>query len=89
MGPDDGGGFALPKGSASFPGVAQDAGLLAVPFAMSPSCMGGFRTIAVQEYRKLGVAKVRHIIEHRLHELLAFSAAMLAGDSVDAGGSNL
>jgi uncharacterized protein YutE (UPF0331/DUF86 family) len=42
--------------------------------------MVGFRDIAAHEYQELDLAKVRHIIEQRLDDLLAFSKAMLAAD---------
>ena len=35
------------------------------------AAMVGFRNIAVHEYRKLDLAKVRRIIEHRLDDLTA------------------
>jgi uncharacterized protein YutE (UPF0331/DUF86 family) len=44
--------------------------------------MVGFRNIAVHEYRKLDLATVRRIIEHRLDDLLAFSKAMLQADPI-------
>ena len=47
--------------------------------------MVGFRNIAVHEYRKLDLAKVRYIIEHRLDDLLAFSKAMLLADPTPEG----
>jgi uncharacterized protein YutE (UPF0331/DUF86 family) len=42
--------------------------------------MVGFRNVAVHEYQELDLQKVRHIIEHRLDDLLAFSKAMLHAD---------
>ncbi len=42
--------------------------------------MVGFRNIAVHEYQELDIEKVRHIVEHRLADLQAFSTAMLRAD---------
>ena len=72
--------LGLPKDSADIFAILQAAGLLKKELATSLRRMVGFRNIAVHEYRKLDLDKVRYIIEHRLDDLLAFSKAMLLAD---------
>ena len=72
--------LGLPKDSAEIFAILQAAGLLKKELATSLRRMVGFRNIAVHEYRKLDLDKVRYIIEHRLDDLLAFSKAMLLAD---------
>jgi uncharacterized protein YutE (UPF0331/DUF86 family) len=60
--------------------VLAKAGLIPPDLAQSMKRMVGFRNVAVHEYQELDVQKVRHIIEHRLDDLLAFSKAMLRAD---------
>jgi uncharacterized protein YutE (UPF0331/DUF86 family) len=60
--------------------VLAKAGLIPPDLAQSMKCMVGFRNVAVHEYQELDLAKVRHIIERRLDDLLAFSKAMLQAD---------
>jgi uncharacterized protein YutE (UPF0331/DUF86 family) len=57
-----------------------DAGLIDQELGSSMEAMVGFRNVAVHQYQELDIVKVRHIIEHRLDDLLAFSKAMLRAD---------
>jgi uncharacterized protein YutE (UPF0331/DUF86 family) len=77
--------LGLPKDSADIFAILQTAGLLTKELTCSLHRMVGFRNIAVHEYRKLDLAKVRYIIEHRLDDLLAFSKAMLLADPTPEG----
>jgi uncharacterized protein YutE (UPF0331/DUF86 family) len=61
-------------------GHARPAGLLSGAVSESMEAMVGFRDVAVHEYQELDLQKVRHIIEHRRDDLLAFSKAMLHAD---------
>lgn len=56
------------------------AGLIPASLAESIRRMVGFPNVAVHEDQALDLDKVRHIIEHRLDEVLAFSKAMLQAD---------
>ncbi|MFO1037632.1 MAG: DUF86 domain-containing protein [Geminicoccaceae bacterium] len=56
------------------------AGLLTPELGETMGRMVGFRNIAVHEYQELDIEKVRHIVEHRLADVQAFSTAMLRAD---------
>jgi uncharacterized protein YutE (UPF0331/DUF86 family) len=70
----------LPEGEQGQLRHLQRAGVLDRPAAAAMMAMVGFRNVAVHEYQELDLQKVRHIIEHRLDDLLAFSKAMLHAD---------
>jgi uncharacterized protein YutE (UPF0331/DUF86 family) len=72
--------LAFPSDTADMFRVLASAGLLPRDLAESLVRMVGFRNVAVHEYQELDLQKVRHIIEHRLDDLLAFSKAMLRAD---------
>lgn len=72
--------LAFPSDTADMFRVLVSAGLLPRDLAESLVRMVGFRNVAVHEYQELDLQKVRHIIEHRLDDLLAFSKAMLQAD---------
>ena len=60
--------------------ILGDAGLIEASLVQAMQAMVGFRNVAVHEYHKLDLAKVRAIIEHRLDDLATFSKAMIAAD---------
>lgn len=72
--------LGYPKESRDSFRILQRAQILDRSIGLSMEAMVGFRNVAVHEYQELDLAKVRHIIEHRLDDLLAFSKAMLAAD---------
>jgi uncharacterized protein YutE (UPF0331/DUF86 family) len=72
--------LAFPSDTADMFRVLASAGLLPRDLTESLVRMVGFRNVAVHEYQELDLQKVRHIIEHRLDDLLAFSKAMLRAD---------
>lgn len=77
--------LGYPKESRDSFGILQRAKVLDRSIGLSMEAMVGFRNVAAREYQKLDLAKVRHIIEHRLDDLLAFSKAMLAADPTGQG----
>lgn len=72
--------LGYPKESRDSFRILQRAQILDRSIGLSMEAMVGLRNVAVNEYQELVLAKVRHIIEHRLDDLLAFSKAMLAAD---------
>ncbi len=73
----------IPKQTADVFRMLGEHGLIAADLVEKLAAMVGFRNIAVHEYRKLDLDKVREVIEHRLDDLLAFSAAMLRADPTE------
>jgi uncharacterized protein YutE (UPF0331/DUF86 family) len=72
--------LGYPKDSRESFTILGKAGVLEPSIAATMEAMVGFRNVAVHEYRALDLGRVRHIIEHRLDDLLAFSGAMLRAD---------
>jgi uncharacterized protein YutE (UPF0331/DUF86 family) len=72
--------LGYPKESKESFAILQRAKTLDRSTSLTMQAMVGFRNVAVHEYRKLDLAKVRDIIEHRLDDLLAFSKTMLDAD---------
>lgn len=72
--------LGYPKESKQSFAILQREKVLDRSVGLSLEAMVGFRNVAVHEYQKLDLGKVRRIIEHRLDDLLAFSRAMLAAD---------
>jgi uncharacterized protein YutE (UPF0331/DUF86 family) len=72
--------LAFPSDTAEISRILAQAGLVPDNLADSLATTVGVRNVAVHEYQELDLAKVRHIVEHRLDDLLAFGKAMLAAD---------
>jgi uncharacterized protein YutE (UPF0331/DUF86 family) len=72
--------LGYPKESRDSFTILRKAGLLAPELGAAMEAMVGFRNVAVHEYQALDLDKVRHIVEHRLDDMLAFSQAMLKAD---------
>jgi uncharacterized protein YutE (UPF0331/DUF86 family) len=69
-----------PKDSKDSFDILVSAGFLDPAVGATMGRMVGFRNVAVHDYRKLDLIKVREIIEHRLDDLLAFSGTMVQAD---------
>jgi uncharacterized protein YutE (UPF0331/DUF86 family) len=72
--------LGYPKESKDSFAILQRVQVLDRQAAAAMMAMVRFRNVAVHEYQELDLQKVRHIIEHRLDDLLAFSKAMLQAD---------
>jgi uncharacterized protein YutE (UPF0331/DUF86 family) len=54
------------------------SGILSLPLVEVLEEMAGFRNVVVHGYQDVNLAVVRDVLEHRLDDLLAFSAALRA-----------
>jgi uncharacterized protein YutE (UPF0331/DUF86 family) len=54
------------------------SGILSVSLVETLEEMAGFRNVVVHGYQDVNLAVVRDVLEHRLDDLLAFSAALRA-----------
>lgn len=52
------------------------SGILSLPLVETLEGMAGFRNVVVHGYQDVNLAVVRDVLEHRLDDLLAFSAAI-------------
>jgi uncharacterized protein YutE (UPF0331/DUF86 family) len=52
------------------------SGILSLPLVETLEEMAGFRNVVVHGYQDVNLAVVRDVLEHRLDDLLAFSAAL-------------
>jgi uncharacterized protein YutE (UPF0331/DUF86 family) len=52
------------------------SGILSLPLVETLEEMAGFRNVVVHGYQDVNLAIVRDVLEHRLDDLLAFSAAI-------------
>lgn len=52
------------------------SGILSLPLVETLEEMAGFRNVVVHGYQDVNLAVVRDVLEHRLDDLLAFSAAI-------------
>jgi uncharacterized protein YutE (UPF0331/DUF86 family) len=71
-------GLGLPRESREAFSFIADAGLIERDLATAMQRMVGFRNLAVHNYRKIDLAIVQHVIEHRLGGFKQFCQAALS-----------
>lgn len=69
--------LGVPQSSRDAFDRLQEAGLLTAELAGRMKAMVGFRNVAVHSYRALDLAVVRAIIDKRLNDFDAYTAALL------------
>lgn len=73
--------LGLPQDSRESFALLQEAGLIDAELAARLKGMVGFRNVLIHEYRKLDLAILLDVVEHRLDDLLRFAQLMIeAGD---------
>jgi len=72
--------LGLPKASRESFRILADYAILTPDLALRMERMVGFRNILVHQYQKLDISIMIDVIEHRLDDLLAFTAAILQSD---------
>jgi uncharacterized protein YutE (UPF0331/DUF86 family) len=55
------------------------SGILPSPLVLTLEEIAGFRNVLVHGYQDVNLAVVRHVLEHRVDDLLAFTAALRPG----------